>query len=160
MPKTSILLIILFVSASACEDSRLLMEYKNFAEGWPAKDKAIFKLRPFTKQEVNLIIYVRNDYRYPFSNLFLIASLKEGNDTLISDTLEYEMTDAKGNWLGSGITELKESKLWWRENFEIPDKKNLTAEIEHAVRFNGIEDGIGFLEGIVGVGLAIEAISN
>ncbi len=44
--------------------------------------------------------------------------------------------------------------------FEIPDKKNLTAEIEHAVRFNGAEDGIDGLEGIVGVGLALEAISN
>jgi len=160
MYRTFILLIILFVSAAACEDSRLLMEYKNFADGWPAKQKAVFKLNPRSKQEVNMIIYVRNDYRYPFSNLFLIASLIDGNDILISDTLEYEMADAQGNWLGSGFMELKESKLWWKENYEIPDKKTLTAEIEHAVRFNGSEDGIDRLEGIVGVGLAIEAISN
>ena len=39
-------------------------------------------------------------------------------------------------------------------------RRNLTAEIEHAVRFNGAEDGIDDLEGIVGVGLALEAISN
>ena len=42
----------------------------------------------------------------------------------------------------------------------IPDKKILTAEIEHAVRFNGIEDGIDGLDGIVGVGLSLEAITN
>tara|TARA_B100000941_G_scaffold179545_1_gene128692 strand:- start:558 stop:1040 length:483 start_codon:yes stop_codon:yes gene_type:complete len=160
MHRTFILLIILFVSAISCEDSRLQMEYKNFADVWPVDEKAVFKLNPISKREVNLIIYVRNDYRYPFSNLFLIASLRDGNEILISDTLEYEMTDAKGNWLGSGFMELKESKLWWKENFEIPDKKPLTAEIEHAVRFNGAEDGIDVLKGIVGVGLAIEAISN
>lgn len=155
-----ILLIILFVSISSCDDSKLLMEYKNFTDKWPAKEKAVFKIKPFPKQEVNIIIYIRNDYRYPFSNLFLIASLREGNKLLIRDTLEYEMADAEGNWLGSGFLELKESKLWWKENFEIPDKKILTAEIEHAVRFNGVEDGIDGLEGIVGVGLALEAISN
>ena len=153
-------LIILFVSISSCEDSKLMMEYKNFTDRWPAKEKAVFKIKPYSKQEVNLIIYIRNDYRYPFSNLFLIASLREGNELLIRDTLEYKMADAKGNWLGSGFMELKESRLWWRENFEIPDKKTLTAEIEHAVRFNGVEDGIDGLDGIVGVGLSLEAISN
>ena len=160
MLRTFILLIILFVSISSCEDSKLLMEYKNFTDKWPAKEKAVFKIKPFPKQEVNIIIYIRNDYRYPFSNLFLIASLREGNKLLIRDTLEYEMADAEGNWLGSGFLELKESKLWWKENFEIPDKKILTAEIEHAVRFNGIEDGIDGLDGIVGVGLSLEAITN
>ena len=153
-------LIILFVSISSCEDSKLMMEYKNFTDRWPAKEKAVFKIKPYSKQEVNLIIYIRNDYRYPFSNLFLIASLREGNKLLIRDTLEYKMADAKGNWLGSGFMELKESRLWWRENFEIPDKKTLTAEIEHAVRFNGVEDGIDGLDGIVGVGLSLEAITN
>ena len=153
-------LIFIFVSICSCEDSKLLMEYKSFTDRWPAKEKVVFKIKPYSKQEVNLIIYIRNDYRYPFSNLFLIASLREGNKLLIRDTLEYKMADAEGNWLGSGFMELKESRLWWRENFEIPDKKNLTAEIEHAVRLNGAEDGIDGLEGIVGVGLALEAISN
>ena len=136
------------------------MEYKNFNDRWPSKEKAVFKINPISKQELNLIIYIRNDYRYPFSNLFLIATLKEDNNILTRDTLEFEMADTKGNWLGSGFMELKESKLWWKENFEIPDEKKLTAEIEHAVRFNGVEDGIDGLEGIVGVGLALEAISK
>jgi gliding motility-associated lipoprotein GldH len=136
------------------------MEYKNFNDRWPSKEKAVFKINPISKQEVNLIIYIRNDYRYPFSNLFLIASLKEDNNILTRDTLEFEMADTKGNWLGSGFMELKESKFWWKENFEIPDEKKLTAEIEHAVRFNGDKFGIDRLDGIVGVGLALEAISK
>jgi gliding motility-associated lipoprotein GldH len=161
MPRNFILLMILFLSIiSSCEDSKLQMEYKNFNDRWSSKEKAVFKINPISKQEVNLVIYIRNDYRYPFSNLFLIASLKEDNNILTRDTLEFEMADTKGNWLGSGFMELKESKLWWKENFEIPDVKKLTAEIEHAVRFNGDEIEIDGLEGIVGVGLALEAISK
>ena len=95
-----------------------------------------------------------------FSNLFLIASLKEGNNLVARDTLEYTMSDEKGAWLGSGFLELKESKLLWKESFLVNGEKPITAEIEHAVRFNGAEDGIDGLEGIVGVGLALEAISN
>ena len=161
MPRNFILLMILFLSIiSSCKDFKLQMEYKNFNDRWPSKEKAVFNINPISKQEVNLIIYIKNDYRYPFSNLFLIATLKEDNNILTRDTLEFEMADTKGNWLGSGFMELKESKLWWKENFEIPDEKKLTAEIEHAVRFNGDQIGIDGLEGIVGVGLALEAISK
>ena len=50
MLRTFIILIILFVSISSCEDSKLLIEYKNFTDKWPAKekavlDKALFKTR-------------------------------------------------------------------------------------------------------------------
>ena len=161
MSRNLILLMILFLSiTSSCEDSKLQMEFKNFNESWSSEEKVVFNINPISKQDVNLFIYIRNDYRYPFSNLFLIASLREDNNILTRDTLEFEMADTKGNWLGSGFMELKESKLWWKEKFEIPDEKKLTAEIEHAVRFNGDEIGIDRLEGIVGVGFALEAISK
>lgn len=160
MLKSFIQLIILFLFTSSCEDPKLFMEYRNFADRWAVNDKAVFNINFISKQEVNLFIYVRNDYRYPFSNLFLIASLKEGNNLIARDTLEYAMSDEKGVWLGSGFLELKESKLLWKESFLVKGEKPITAEIEHAVRFNGNENGIDALEGIVGVGLAIEAIRN
>ncbi len=72
------------------------------------------------------------------------------------DTLEYELADSKGNWLGDGFTEVKESRLWWKEDFIIPKGEKINAVIEQAVRSNGIENGIENLEGIVAVGLSIE----
>ena len=99
---------------------------------------------------------MRNDKRYIFSNIFLIATIKEGDKTLSCDTLEYAMADPKGEWLGAGFLELKESKLWWKEDFDFPQGENIIATFEHAVRHSGSEEGIKDLEGIVGVGLSVE----
>ncbi len=131
------------------------MEYRNFQEYWPASEKAVFNLDAPTDRPVNLMIYIRNDKRYPFSNLFLIARMHVGDSLLVCDTLEYAMANPKGEWLGSGFLEVKESQLWWKENYRLPVEKNLKVELEHALRFNGSEKGMEDLEGIVGVGLAI-----
>jgi len=79
---------------------------------------------------------------------------------LVCDTLEYAMADARGQWLGKGFLEVKESKLWWKENYELPIQGNLNVQLEHALRFNGSEKGMDPLEGIVGVGFAIEEIKQ
>ena len=52
------------------------------------------------------------------------------------------MADPKGEWLGAGFLELKESKLWWKEDFDFPQGENITATLEHAVRHDGSEEGI------------------
>lgn len=144
------------ISFFACDSSQLSVNYRNFDEHWPAEDKVIFALDSLTDQPVNLMILIRNNKRYPFSNLFLIAQLKSGDSILVCDTLEYAMANPQGKWLGKGFLEVKESKLWWKENYELPRVKNLNVQLEHALRFNGSEQGTDPLEGIVSVGFAVE----
>lgn len=149
-----------FLGVQSCNNSDLYLNYYDFKDKWEANEKVVFELNPEPIEPVNLMIYLRNDNRYGFSNIFLIATLKEGDKTLLCDTLEYLMADPKGKWLGVGFLELKESKLWWKENFDFPQGKNITATLEHAVRHAGSEKGIKDLEGIVGVGLSIEKIED
>ena len=145
---------------SACNSPNLYTEYRDFEESWPASDKAIFSLNSLTDQPVNLMIYIRNNQHYPFSNLFLIARLKTGDSLLVCDTLEYGMANPNGEWLGSGFLEVKESKLWWKENYQLPRVENLNIELEHALRFNGSEQGTDLLEGIVSVGIGVEEMKS
>ena len=70
------------------------------------------------------------------------------------------MADPQGAWLGSGYMEVKESKLWWKENYELPVAENLKVELEHALRYNGSEAGMDPLEGIVSVGFAVEEMAT
>lgn len=142
----------------ACGKPALFMDYRNFEGHWPASEKVIFDIDPLTYQPVNMMIYLRNNQHYPFSNLFLIARLKTGDSLLVCDTLEYAMANAQGQWLGRGFLDVKESKLWWKENYELPIAENLNVQLEHALRYNGSEQGMDSLEGIVGVGFAVEEI--
>ena len=79
---------------------------------------------------------------------------------MVCDTLEYAMADARGKWLGQGFLEVKESKLWWKENYDLPTGGNLNVQLQHALRFNGSENGMDPLQGIVGVGFAVEEIKQ
>ena len=158
--KYNIFLGLVLSMALACSDPSLFRGYRNFDGYWPASEKVIFEIDTLTNQPVNLMIYVRNDPHYPFSNLFLIAYLKTGDSLLVCDTLEYAMADARGKWLGQGFLEVKESKLWWKENYDLPKVGNLNVQLQHALRFNGSENGMDPLQGIVGVGFAVEEIKQ
>ena len=136
------------------------MKYKDFNGQWPAYEKVLFTLDKGSENPVNLMIYIRNNKNYPYSNLFLIAKLKTGDSLLLCDTLEYAMADAQGQWLGKGFLEVKESKLWWRENYQLPAVENINVQLEHALRSYNSEQGIDTLEGIVGVGFAVEEIQE
>ncbi len=108
----------------------------------------------------NMFINIRNNKNYEFSSLFLIAKLELPNGYKVIDTLEYEMTDAMGNWLGTGFTDLKENKLFYKENVVFSELGTYKFSIQHATR--GINDiqGKNPLEGITDVGLSIEKIKK
>jgi gliding motility-associated lipoprotein GldH len=108
----------------------------------------------------NVFINIRNNKDYEFSSLFLIAKIELPNGYKVIDTLEYEMTDAAGNWLGSGFTDLKENKLFYKENVVFSEIGTYKFNIQNATR--GINDiqGKNPLKGITDVGLSIEKIKK
>ena len=72
------------------------------------------------------------------------------------DTLEYKMADAYGNWLGQGYTDIKESKLYYKEKFVFPMAGNYQISLQQVMRQREQVEGIEFLKGILDVGFRIE----
>ena len=100
---------------------------------------------------------IRNDAHYEFSNLFIIIKMEiPHSDKVIVDTLEYEMATPEGKWLGDGYSAVKESKLWYKEQFTFPAKGNYTIKIEQSMRKIGQNNGEQQLKGITEVGLRVE----
>lgn len=108
----------------------------------------------------NVFINIRNNKNYEFSSLFLIAKLELPNGFKVIDTLEYEMTDPSGNWLGTGFTDLKENKLFYKENVVFSEIGAYKFNIQHATRSINDIQGKNPLEGITDVGLSIEKIKK
>jgi gliding motility-associated lipoprotein GldH len=108
----------------------------------------------------NVFINIRNTKNYEFSSLFLIAKLELPNGYKVIDTLEYEMTDPSGNWLGTGFTDLKENKLFYKENVVFSEMGTYKFNIQHATRSINDIQGKNPLEGITDVGLSIEKIKK
>ncbi|RXP45868.1 gliding motility lipoprotein GldH [Lutibacter sp. HS1-25] len=104
----------------------------------------------------NVFINIRNNKDYEFSSLFLIAKIQFPKGMKVVDTLEYEMTDAKGQWLGTGFTDVKESKLFYKENVVFNEVGDYKFSIQQATRSINDIEGKNPLNGITNVGLSIE----
>ncbi|NNF20466.1 MAG: gliding motility lipoprotein GldH, partial [Saprospiraceae bacterium] len=104
----------------------------------------------------NVFVNLRNTIDYKYSNLFLIVTAEFPHGKVITDTLEYRMADQNGKFLGSGFTDLKENKFWYKENLIFEESGEYKFSIRHAMRENNEVIGIIDLEGITDVGLRIE----
>ena len=108
----------------------------------------------------NLYINVRNTNAYKYSNLFLISEMKFPNGKVITDTLEYQMAGPDGSWLGTGFTDLKENRLWYKENVHYIEQGTYSIMLQHAMRKNGEVSGIQSLQGVTDIGFRIEFAKN
>jgi gliding motility-associated lipoprotein GldH len=114
---------------------------------------------PNKNQAYDIFFLIRNNQNYPYSNLLLISKIEDQN-ILNIDTLEYEMADSKGKWLGNGIWDLKESKLIYKTNYIFNDTLAKTFKIQQANRKSGEINGDEILNGIASVGIIIEKHSK
>jgi len=102
----------------------------------------------------DLFVNLRDNDNYKYNNLFIIVSLESPNGYTKVDTLEYQMANPDGSLLGNGFTDLKESKLYYKENVRF--RGNYKVHIKQAVRETGKVPGVKLLDGITEVGFRIE----
>lgn len=159
LKKNSFLIILfsLFLLFS-CNDKIDFNTYKSINnEGWKANEKVLFEFDvKDTLSPKNLFINIRNNNDYQYSNLYLITELIFPNETIVIDTLQYEMADETGEFLGTGFTEIKENKLFYKEKKTFPISGKYMFSVRHAMRKNGVINPIEFLKGIQEVGFSIE----
>ena len=155
--KFFVILSILIFSLTACQNNVVYKQTKDINQAVWHRDSIVnLQFKPQdTVQAYNLFFLIRNDNRYPYANIFLIAKMTNQHQKII-DTLEYAMADEKGNWLGTGIWDLKESKLVYKKNYRFKDTLPVTISVGHAVRKTGQILGDETLPGIKTVGIIIE----
>jgi len=150
---------LILIFCFSCDDKTTFRNYKSVGESWDSKNIIKFQV-PKTDinktSKYNIFIHLRNNDKYLFSNIFLIATIKNRFNIIARDTLEYSMASAEGKWLGKGFLNLKESKLFWKKNYNFFENDSIIIEIEQAVRKIGSEFQINYLEGIVDVGVSVE----
>lgn len=153
--KNSVLLLLVSILFFSCDKKRVFDEYKSVGSAWHKDSVVSFNLPELdSTKKYDLFINIRDNNNYPFNNLFLIVTLEKPNGYTKVDTLEYQMAAADGTLLGDGFTDIKESKLYFKENVKFRGKYKLN--IKQAVREGGKVPGVTQLEGITEVGLRIE----
>lgn len=156
--KSSFLYILVAILLFSCDKKRVFDEYKSVGSSWNKDSIVTFNLPELdSTKHYNLFLNVRDNNDYPFNNLFVIVSLVQPNGVTKVDTLEYQMADEEGYLLGEGFSDVKTSKLVYKEKIKFKPGKH-TIRIKQAVRQTGKVDGIEKLEGITDVGFRIEKL--
>jgi gliding motility-associated lipoprotein GldH len=156
--KNSILFIVMLLIIVSCDKRSVFDDYKSVGNAWHKDSIVTFELPQLdSKKLYNLFINVRDNDDYPFNNLFLIVSLEQPNKQVKVDTLEYQMTNPDGTLLGDGFSDIKESKLFYKDKENFTQKGVYKIHIKHATRQTGKIEGVTSLPGISDVGFRIES---
>ncbi len=155
--KNSVLLLLVVFLFFSCDKKRVFDEYKSVGNTWNKDSIVTFELPVLdSTKNYNLFVNLRANNSYPFNNLFLIVAMERPNGFTKVDTLEYQMANSDGTLLGNGFSDLKESKLFFKEKINLKGKYKV--HIKQAVRENGKVPGVEDLDGITEVGFRIEKI--
>ncbi len=153
--KNSALVLLVVILFSSCDKKRVFDEYKSVGSAWHKDSIVTFNLPELdSTKRYNLFVNLRANNNYKYNNLFLIVALELPNGFTKVDTLEYQMAAPDGTMLGNGFSDLKESKLFYKESVRFRSKYKV--HIKQAVRENGKVPGVKDLDGITEVGFRIE----
>ncbi|MBO9582869.1 MAG: gliding motility lipoprotein GldH [Flavobacterium sp.] len=153
--KNSGILLLAAILLFSCDKKRVFDEYKSVGSAWHKDSIVTFDLPVLdSTKKYNLFVNIRDNNNYPFNNLFLIVAMEMPNGFTKVDTLEYQMAEPDGTLLGNGFTDIKESKLYYKEDVKF--RGNYKVHIKQAVRQSGKIPGVEALQGITDVGFRIE----
>ncbi|AEH00941.1 MULTISPECIES: gliding motility lipoprotein GldH [unclassified Lacinutrix] len=157
--KVAVLSVLIAVMLFSCDTNSVFDEYKAVPNVWNKNEVVSFNVKvPDSTKPYNLFVNLRNTKEYKYSNLFLIVEMNFPKGKVIRDTLEYRMAKPNGELLGTGLTSVKENKLWYKENVVFSETGTYTVNIKQAMRNNGDINGVTNLEGITDVGFRIEDV--
>ena len=119
---------------------------------WP-KDSAIHITLPVTDTlgAYALIVDLRNNNDYPFRNIHLFVDEVSQTGITVCDTVEYELSNLQGKWLGKRGSYWIDHRLLYRPAVIFPDTGNYVFGIRHGMRADT-------LLGIGAVGLRLELV--
>jgi gliding motility-associated lipoprotein GldH len=117
---------------------------------WKIADIPVFSFPVHdTLSSNNIFFTIRTGAAYPYRNIYLFVTTGSPDGKSITDTLNYDLADEKGNWLGKGFGDIHELRLPYKTNVYFPVSGTYTIRIQHGMR---IED----LAGVYDLGLRVE----
>ncbi len=96
-----------------------------------------------------LILTLRNTDDYPFSNIYFFVTATAPNGQVQTDTVQYELADQRGNWLGKTGSHWCDHRLLYRSQVRFQQTGDYQFSIRHGMRADT-------LQGIGAVGLRVE----
>ena len=146
-----ILILILFIS---CKDENIIyLDFQNLNGNWHKNNEIEFNFEA-SESVVDVSLMLRTENSYPFSNIFLISSIKNG-DKIFVDTINYSFENDNKKWYNARMSSISKSKISVRKLFKI-DSGITNLKVKHAIRYLDSIMPQTKLDGIFDLGLIVE----
>ncbi len=119
------------------------------SEGWYKNNAVGFNVNiSDTLETYEFGLNIRNSINYRYSNLYVFLITEFPNGNISRDTIELNLANDAGKWLGKGWGDIKESNIVLKTGLAFPLKGNYRFLVQQAMR-------VDTLVGINDVGLSI-----
>ncbi len=139
-----IVVFVLFLSLNSCQNGNEKVLMNEVGNQWKKNKTQSFDFDVKDAQnQKNLMLVVRNNNDYPYSNLRLIASIEHKKKNISTDTLNFVLAKPNGEWIGTGFGDTKEIIFQYKLNYKFPQNGNYSVKVVQAMRKDnlpGIED--------------------
>jgi gliding motility-associated lipoprotein GldH len=135
-----------FVLLLSCNNNIVYTE----SETMPGKKWELMNIPAFrvtiddTLKSNNVTFTIRTGSAYPFRNIYLFVKTASPDGKSITDTLEFNRADEKGNWDGKGFGDIHELNLPYKSNVFFPVKGTYLFTIQHGMRIEDLNDVYDF----------------
>ena len=86
------------------------------------------------KYDVSL--FLRNNLNYSYRNIYMFVEILHLNNIILTDTIQYAITDKYGRWYGKGIGDTRDNYFLFESNMSFPQTGTYTFNIRHGMRTN------------------------
>ena len=145
MVSTTMIFTFLSFAFMACDKNRFYEHNEAIGDHtWRIKDAKQFEVE--IKDSVhayNFYINVRNTVDYEYANLYFFIESELPDGIIAKDTVECQLADYQGKWLGDGRGEYRDNRFILRQNMRFKKAGTYRFKLQHGMRsdsFKGIAD--------------------
>jgi gliding motility-associated lipoprotein GldH len=116
-------------------------EVKLPADSWN-KDSTVRIAMPVedVTKTYSIILTLRNHDNYSYRNIYLFVEAASPTGETVCDTVQYELVDAHGRWLGNQGYRWIDHRLLYRSRVRFADAGEYTFRIRHGMRTDMLPD--------------------
>ena len=146
-------LTLLTVSVTSCNKKAVVEDYRRLRHSqWHQDTALVFEFAiPDPKKVYDLSFTVRNEGRYPFSNLWVFVTITPPSGKELTDSVELTLAKPSGEWLGSGLGDLYDRKYPYKKTIFFPEIGKYAISVRQGMRTQN-----GVLKGIHDFGITLE----
>lgn len=117
---------------------------------WEVGDKITFDVEVTdTMTGYDFYIDLRNDAMYPYANIYMFVSTTFPSGKTAKDTVECILADGSGRWLGTGLGDILDNHILFKQNISFPNSGVYSFQFEQGMRTEA-------LPSVLDVGISIE----